>query len=386
MNPQPHLHSLALGSALAALTLSFISASAHAQAFRQTNLVSDIPGLAANFDSHLVNPWGLSESPTSALWVSDAGTGFATLYNTGGVPQSTIVAIPPPGGGPAVPTGQVFNPGSAFNSDRFIFASARGTITGWRPALGSNAEIIANNAAAGASYLGVTLGSVGANTFLYAADFARNEIDVFNSSGSPTTLAGSFSDATLPTGYHPFNIENLGGNLFVTYALEGADGHSVAGAGRGFIDEYDLSGNLIMHFASHGVLDSPWGMALAPSSFGQFGGDLLVGNFGDGTINAFNPLTGALLGTLDDETGNPIVNDHLWGLQFGNGAAGGSLGTLYFAAGIDNETHGLVGAIAPVPEPGTTSALTGAALTGLSALAWFRRHRLPLAPQSLNTV
>ena len=363
-----------LAPALGAVALCLSSSILHAQAYTQINLVSDIPGLAANFDPHLINPWGISENAASPFWVSDAGTGVSTLYNTAGVPQSLVVTIPAPGGGPSVPTGQVFNSSTSFNTDIFIFASARGTITGWRGALGTTAEILLDNSTAGASYLGLAIGSIGANTYLYAADFGNNQITVLPGTGAPA-LTGLFRDTLLPVGYAPFNVQNIGGSLYVTYALKGADGEDAPGAGHGFVDKYDLNGNLITRFASGGALNSPWGLALAPLSFGGFGGDLLVGNFGDGTINAYDPITGAWVGVLKDAAGDPIVNDGLWGLQFGNGGNGGTLGTLYFAAGINNEADGLFGAIVPVPEPSTTTAVAGVGLVGLCLVARLRRRQ-----------
>lgn len=352
----------------------------HAQDFRQANLVSDVEGLAAHLDRNLVNPWGIAESPTSAFWVANAGSGVSTLYNSAGTPQSLVVGIPAPGPGPSAPIGIVFNPTSSFKNDRFIFASGRGTISGWKSTLGTEAEILADNSKSGAVYLGLATGSVDSKNYLYAANFARNGIDVFGGDGTSATLRGSFADLSIPAGYHPFNIQNLGGNLFVTYALQGKDGHDEAGAGHGFVDEFDLGGNLVGRIASGGVLDSPWGLALAPKSFGQFGGDLLVGNFGDGTINAFDPATGTFLGSLADDKGVPLVNEGLWALQFGNDAAGGRSDTLYFTAGIDDETHGLFGSIAPVPEPSTYGILSALTLLGLCSVTRRRRRMTAAAP------
>jgi uncharacterized protein (TIGR03118 family) len=363
----------AFGTAALCLTASISSALG---AYSQTNLVSDIPGLANHTDPNLVNPWGISESGTSPFWVSDAGTGVSTLYDSFGNINARVVTIPGPGVGPSVPTGQIFNSTPSFNADNFIFASARGTITGWRGALGNTAEVLINNSSAGASYLGLANGSTGGNNYIYAADFGRGQIDVFTGvSITATTLSGLFKDPLLPVGYSPFNIQNLGGSLYVTYAVKGADGKDLKGAGNGVVDKYDLNGNLLARVTSGGVLNSPWGVALAPSSFGAFANDLLVGNLGDGTINAFDAVTGSYVGTIEDGSGHPLVNDGLWGLQFGNGGSGGTLGTLYFAAGIQGETHGLFGAITPVPEPATTGAMGAAALVGLCAFARLRRKR-----------
>lgn len=347
--------------------LALASPSLHAGGgYRQTNLVSDIPGLAARTDANLVNPWGISSSPTSPFWVSNAGTSTSTLYNTAGVPLPLIVNVP------GVPTGQVFNGTGAFNGDVFVFASATGTIAGWRGALATNAETLVNHSAEGASYLGIALGSVGTNHYLYAADFGRGIIDVVPSTGAPA-LAGNFTDPNIPSGYAPFNIQNVGGSLYVSYALKGADGDEVKGAGNGFVSRFDLNGNFLGRFTTGGVLNAPWAVTQAPTSFGQFGGDILVGNFGDGTIHAFDSVTGNLVGTLKDSMGNPLVNEGLWGLKFGNGGNGGKSNRLYFAAGLDDEQHGLFGSFTPVPEPAAYG-LAGLALIGVRVFFAHRRR------------
>lgn len=338
--------------------------------FVQKNLVSDISGLAATTDPDLVNPWGIALSATSPFWISDNGTGLATLYNGSGAKFGLVVTIPPPAGGlpPAAPTGQVFNPNAAnFQGAHFIFATEDGTISGWSS--GTNAILMVDNSPAGAIYKGLAIYTNGSQGLLYATDFHNGKIDVFDSNFNPVSLGGAFTDPTLPAGYAPFNIQNIGGHLYVTYALQDATGHDdVAGAGHGFVDVFDTNGNLIQRLISNGPLNSPWGMAVAPTGFGDFGGDLLVGNFGDGTINVFNAFTGVYLATLDDSSGDPLTNLGLWGLTFGNGGNGGDSGTLYFTAGIPGpdqvEDHGLFGSIAPVPEPGTL-ALLGSGLAGL---------------------
>lgn len=366
-------------SALVALACAAGTATSFAapNEFKQTNLVSDIPGLATYTDPNLVNPWGLAASGGSPMWVSNGGTGTSTIYNGIGTPSALVVTIPAPLGAQGKPTGQIFNGTTAFNGDRFVFATENGTIAGWRGALGTNAETLFDMSTAGAIYKGLAFGTAGANSYLYATDFHNARIDVFGSSGAPA-MAGSFIDPLLPAGYAPFNIQNLGGRLFVTYAMQDADAEDdVAGAGHGFISTFDLSGNFLGRLASGGALDSPWGLALAPSGFGPFGGQLLVGNFGDGTINAYNRVTGAYLDTLRDTLGDPLMIDGLWGLRFGNGAGSGSLDTLYFAAGIAGggavEDHGLYGAINAVPEPSTYGALAVVALLGVVVRRRLRR-------------
>ena len=354
-------------STLTALSMVLFSDFAAATSYEQTNLVSDIPGLAAFTDPNLVNPWGITSTPTSPLWVSDNGSGHSTLYNGSGQPQPQptplVVTIPPVPGSPpgthGTPTGVVFNiasVGGAFNSDLFIFATEDGLITGWRGALGTTAEILVISST-GSVYKGLAFATIGTNSYLYAADFHNNRIDVTPSAGAPS-LPGNFTDPNLPAGFAPFNIQNINGRLYVTYAKVDALGKDdVPGPGNGLVDVFDLNGNFIQRLVTMGRLNSPWGLAIAPSNFGQFSNDLLVGNFGDGTINAFDPLTGAYLGTLLNGLGNPIVIEGLWGLRFGNGGNGGAPDSLFFAAGIpgtgDIEDHGLFGTIRVqgVPEP-----------------------------------
>jgi uncharacterized protein (TIGR03118 family) len=327
-----------------------------ANSFTQTNLVSDIPGMAKTTDPDLVNPWGVSFSSTSPFWVSDNGTGLATLYNGEGVKQGLVVTVPPAG---SAPTGQVFNSSSSFNGDLFIFATEGGTITGWRGALGTTAETLSPGT--GGVYKGLAIGTTHNGTYLYATDFHNNIVTVLPGTGAPS-LSGTFTDPNLPAGYAPFNIQNIGGKLYVTYAVQDAAKHDdVPGAGHGIVDVFDLQGNFLQRLISNGPLNSPWGMAIAPAGFGNFGNDLLVGNLRDGTINAFDPSTGSFLGQLDGANGMPLVNLGLWDLTFGNGGNGGSKSDLFFTAGIPGdgmvEDHGLFGSIVPTPEPGTSASL-----------------------------
>jgi uncharacterized protein (TIGR03118 family) len=379
---QHRTNNVIVGAALVLVTLSF-SSNGHCTQFDfiQSNLVSDIPGEAATTDPSLVNPWGISFSPTSPFWISDNGTGVSTLYNGAGTKIPLTVAVPPPAGGmaPSAPTGTVFNGTSDFNvaantPAAFIFDTEDGTISGWNT--GTSAVLKVDNSAAGAVYKGLAIANNGSGNFLFASNFNSGKVDVFNGSYAPTTLSGSFTDTSLPSGFAPFNIQDLDGDLFVTYAKQDAAKHDdVAGPGNGYVDEYDLNGDLLGRLVSNGPLDSPWGLAIAPSGFGNFGGDLLVGNFGDGTINAFNPTNGDFVGTLDGPSGNPIVIQGLWGLSFGNGGSGGATNTLYFTAGIPGdgmiEDHGLFGSLSasPVPDVASTLALLGIASVALCAFA-----------------
>jgi uncharacterized protein (TIGR03118 family) len=351
--------SLVAAAAVLAASVWIAPACLAAGVYQQANLVSDLPGMAAHTDSHLVNPWGIASSANSPFWVADNHTGVSTLYDSSGAPQPLVVTVPPaPGSTVGSPDGIVFNGSSDFEVSRgspahFIFATEDGTISGW--ASGTTAVIKADNSASGAVYKGLAIGNNGTANFLYATNFHANAVNVFDHNYAPAMLASSFSDPTIPMGFAPFNIQNISGVLYVTYALQDAARHDdVPGPGNGFINKFDLNGNLLGRFASHGTLNSPWGMALAPAGFGEFGGDLLVGNFGDGRINAFDPVTGAFLGQMKDGSGNPITIRGLWGLRFGNGGSGGDPNTLYFAAGIPGpggvvEDHGLFGSISVVP-------------------------------------
>lgn len=320
----------------------------------QRNLVSDLAAVAPVTDPNLANPWGLAFGPSTFFWVADNHTGFSTLYDGAGAAQSLVVMIPPPPGAqpPAAPTGAVFNDTGGFEIGgapaKFLFATEDGTITGW--STGTNAMVVVDNSAADAIYKGLTIAGNGGSNLLYAADFKGAKIDVFDSEFKPATLAGGFNDPTIPAGFAPFDIRTFEGSLFVTYALQDAEKEDdVAALGNGFINVFDTSGNLLRRFASNGTLNSPWGLTMAPPSFGAFGGTLLVGNFGDGHINAFDPISGAFLGQLEDTNGLPIKIEGLWDLRFGNGTKAGDADKLYFTAGIPGggalEDHGLFGSL-----------------------------------------
>lgn len=339
--------------------------------YLQTNLVSDISGIARVTDPNLVNPWGLAYGPTSPFWVSDNGAGVSTLYNGQGQPQDPfhtgsplVVTIAPPANSPpgttATPTGVVFNGTTGFvvsgpngsGPARFIFATEDGTISGWSPAADATHSILEVDhsdvpAGLGSVYKGLAMATDPAgHTNIYATNFRVGTVDVFDQNFQPVIHAGAFQDTTLPAGFAPFGIQTINNHLFVTYALQNSEKHDdVAGPGNGFIDEFTADGTLMRRFASMGPLNSPWGMAVAPGNFGRFSNDLLVGNFGDGRISAFNLKTGRFKGQLTDIFGNPIVIGGLWGLKFGNGATAGPTNTLFFSAGIGDESHGLFGSI-----------------------------------------
>lgn len=371
------VRSLAYLAAASAVASQAALAQSH---YLQTNLVSDIPGLAITTDASLINPWGIAFSATSPFWVANAGTATSTLYNGAGTKQALVVSIPGPGSPvPGVPTGTVFNSASAFqlangSNATFLFASATGTISGWNNVAGTNAVTMVNNFFTGASYTGLAIAGSGATARLYAANFGNNRVDVFDGN-FVLQSSSSFVDPTLPAGYAPFNVQNLGGQIYVTYALKNtATGKDQAGAGNGFVDVFNTAGVLQRRLVSQGVLNSPWGVTIAPSSFGTFGNAVLVGNFGDGRISGFDATTGAFLGQITDVNGAPIINSGLWGITFGNGGNGGSTSTLYFAAGINNEQDGLFGSLSVLttPEPGSF-ALMGAGLLVVVAAGARRR-------------
>ena len=391
------------GATLALLALaSFSGRPAHADLqVDQDNLVTDNQSVnsAQITDPNLQNPWGVSFSPTSPFWISDNNDGLSTLYavnpTTNAVTKESLTVTIPPGGGNGSPTGQVNNTNTgAFHGDNFLFVSEDGTISGWRGALGTTAEtfVPASDPNTGAVYKGSALatptGTVtqGATTLpagtevLYAANFRAGTVDVFTAGGAAAavaaqvTLQGTFTDPNIPAGYAPFNIQKIGNNLYVSYALQDAAKHDdVAGAGNGYVDEYDLNGNLIARIATRGTLDSPWGMTIAPASYGSLAGDLLVGNFGDGEISAFNLTTDTFAGVLDNPNGTPLTIPGLWDITPGNNGNAGSSQDIYFTAGPNDETDGVFGVLTNAPEPASLSVL-GVSLVG-TLLARRRRSR-----------
>jgi uncharacterized protein (TIGR03118 family) len=328
-------------------------AAAAMPAFTEVDEVSDIPGRAALTDPDVVNPWGLALSPTSPLWVANNGTNTATLYagGSGGTAVTkAALTVSVPGG---APTGQVFNdtaefvvtgPAGGSGPARFLFASEGGEITGWNPAAAPTTAIVAASSHK-AVYKGLALLHTGAGAYLLATDFHHARIDVYDGHFQRLHLPGAFTDEGLPHGYAPFNVAVLGDGIYVSYAKQGEGADEVDGPGLGFVDRYNAFGQLQQRIASRGALNAPWGMAIAPASFGAMAGHLLVGNFGDGRINCYSS-TGGFDGQLSDSTGTPIAIDGLWALLPGTANTGGT-DAVWFSAGLDDESHGLVGLIRP---------------------------------------
>lgn len=322
--------------------------------FSTTALVSDVALSAystTNRDTHLVNAWGIAFNPQGFVWVADNGTDSSTLYDGNGVPQSLVVSTPPS------PTGIVFNgsstdfmltSGGKSGASPFVFATESGMLAAWSPAVDSAAALtVYDGSAAGKVYKGLAIGRSGGANFLYATDFHNGAVDMFNGSFQLNPASGTFHDPALPAGYAPFGIQALGNLIYVSYAMQDAAAHDeVDGAGLGLIDVYDTAGTFIKELVTGGALNAPWGMAMAPSSgFGAFNGALLVGNLGDGKINAYDPNSGAMLGTLAGGSGVALVIDGLWGIAFGNGLNSQPTTTLFFAAGPNSESHGVYGRI-----------------------------------------
>ncbi len=332
------------------------------------NLVSDLPGMADHQDANLVNPWGMGFGQTP-LWIGDNGKAVATVYDGTGTATSIIVSIPSAGGAPTngPVTGVLFNPFSS-NTDvldvasgkpaSFLFCAEDGVISGWNASVDStHAQILVDNSKSNAIYKGCALGGTASAPLLFAADFHNGTVDVFDGSLKPVVNSKAFVDSAIPDGFAPFNVQNLNGVLYVTYAKQDdMKEDDVAGDGNGYVAVFDFSGNLISNLIMQGALNSPWGLAIAPANFGPFGGSLLVGNFGDGKIHAYNITTGAMNGTLNDLKGDAIAMPGLWSLAFGSGARNEDPGTLYFTAGIGGgpnndpvESHGLLGSIQAAP-------------------------------------
>lgn len=385
-----------------------VTVSAHASVYGLTAIVTDdntnlvdlgFPA-ATTVDPNLINPWGVSFGSTSPFWISNNGTGLTSLYSAAGVQVSppSPVTIPPPLGlaGPAAPTGQAFNNTSGFQLNgrpsSFIFATEDGTISAWNGGAAATLEVTTPNAV----YKGLALTTNSGTPSLYATNFRNGTVEIYNSSFG---FVKSFTDPSPPSvppgtpagqNWAPFNVQTLNGQLYVTFALQDSAHHDdVAGPGNGFVDVFDLNGNFVRRLINTGpgdTLNSPWGLTIAPAGFGTFAGDLLVGNFGDGEIHAFDPVTGAPLGVLDGSDGNPIDIPGLWDLTIGNGGTGVNPSAVYFTAGLPDfampdlglEQDGLFGDLAAVPEPGSLSLLT----IGAASLFLMRRRRRSLGELS----
>jgi uncharacterized protein (TIGR03118 family) len=349
------------------VSLLVIGLVAHAQtsAYVQTNIISDGAVPAAATDPTLINPWGISVGPQ--FWIDSPGSGLSLVEDASG---NKAFAVTVPAGQSTsthgTPAGTVYNTDTALfpvagSYAQFLFGTLDGTIAAWNAST-PQAVTVVNNSASGASYTDIAVDGTANGSFLLAANFASGKVDVFNSNFAPANLTGGFADPSIPSDFAPFGIHAIGGKIFVTYAQRNAQGRENVGAGLGYVDVFDTEGNLLQSAISQGNLNAPWGMALAPAGFGALGGDLLVGNFGDGIINAYDPTTYAFIGQVKDAAGNPVTNAGLWEIVFGaNGA--GDPNTLYFAAGINSEKDGLFGSIAVAAAAGTAN-FTFSASTG----------------------
>ncbi|MFN7996166.1 MAG: TIGR03118 family protein [Bryobacteraceae bacterium] len=300
--------------------------------YTQTNLVSDVSGIALHTDPNLKNPWGLSRGASTYWWASDEATGLSTLYDGSGNIGPLVVKVPPPSGtGKGTPTGTV-----ALGS-KFIFVTLDGTISQWSS--GNAAVLKVNHSASGASYTGCTLATRNSAQTLYVAN-AASGVEAYTTAFAPVTLpSGAFVDPNVPAGYTPYGIQSVGTKIYVTFA------QFTAGAGKGFVDVFDVNGTLLLSLQHGTWMNQPWGIAHAPATFGKFSNTILVGNVGSGQIHAFNASTGKHLGALADAAGHAIANPGLWAIGFGTGGLSGPATTLYFAAGINSYLHGLFGTI-----------------------------------------
>ncbi|WP_029135598.1 TIGR03118 family protein [Nakamurella lactea] len=359
-----HLRRTSVVTGIAAAAALIVSATAPAAAathpnhrhhhpadieYSQVNLVSDVPGWAAVTDPNLVNPWGLTAGPTTPVWAADNGTGLSTLYLAGDPPTINPLVVSIPDG---APTGTVFNSTTGFTlstggktgAARFLFATENGELAGWNPT-GTATEAVTVAHSPGAVYKGLALIADPMAPRLLAADFHHARIDVFDANFQRVTGNHAFRSIGIPHGYAPFNVAVVGDRVLVSYAKQDRAGKDdVAGAGHGFVNAYDRSGRFVAHLIRRGALNSPWGMTIAPAGFGGLSGALLVGNFGDGRIHAYNPWTGRQLATLRNTAGRPLEIDGLWALMPGNGTSAAT-SDVWFSAGPDDEAHGLLGVL-----------------------------------------
>ena len=354
---QSSTSSMHRSATVAALVITFVACSSDnspttpvlSTSYEETKLVADDASLGATtVDADLVNPWGIAFSSGGTMWVSDNGTSVSTLYDGTGAKLSLVVGIPQADGSPGgKPTGQVFNSTTDFlinggNKALFIFAGEDGTISAWNQASGTNAQIVADRTANNAVYKGLAMASNGGANFLYATNFKGNAVDIFDKNFA---YVSSFTDTSIPSGYGPFGIHTINGLLYVTYAkLRAPDNEDdEPGVGNGYVDIFNPDGTLVKRFVSNGRLNSPWAVVAAPTDFGSAGGDILIGNFGDGLIGAYDATSGAFRGFLHDSNNASLVIQGLWDLQFGVGSAPAT--NLYFTAGPSDETHGLLGTL-----------------------------------------
>ena len=340
--------------------LLLLPAFAHAQTnngYTQTNLISDGSVQARQTDPNLINPWGVAIGQQTPFSINSAGSGLSEVYDSGPNKQF-VVTIPAAAGSTKTgsPAGIAFNASTTDfalkqgGTATFLFGSLDGTISAWNSNL-ANAQTVIDKSAAGAVYTGLAIETNGTSSFILAANFKANMIDVFDTTFAPAKLAGAFVDPTIPQGFAPFNVHVLNNQVYVMYASQTPNAvPPTSGAGLGFVSVFDTNGNFLKRAISGGNLNAPWGIALAPTSFGQYGGALLVGNFGDGTINAYDPGSFTLKGQLQDATGKTLVNDRLWEILFGQNGTGDP-NTLYFSAGVNDEKGGLFGSITVAPPP-----------------------------------
>jgi uncharacterized protein (TIGR03118 family) len=356
------------GGALSLILIS-IAANSYAQSvspsqhYKQTNLIADTEGIAPVTDPHLVNPWGLARSSTSPWWVSDNGPGLSTLYSGTGTIASLVVTVPPSDpttGDTGTPTGVLFNGGTGFEIKKgfpaaFIFVTEDGTISGWNPKVDGTHAIIQINEKGKSVFKGATMANInvpllGLQSFLYVADFRKGRVQIYDSMFHHVpAMEELFEDDQLPAGFAPFNVQNIGGNIFVSFAMQDSDKHDeVDGAGLGYVDIFSPEGRRLRRLENGPWFDAPWGMTQASSDFGSHSHEILVGQFGSGEILAFNAVTGRFKGRLHDASDAPIKIDGLWGLGFGNNATAGPATTLFFSAGTNHEQNGLFGTITAV--------------------------------------
>jgi uncharacterized protein (TIGR03118 family) len=351
-----------LGSltALSLLAMALLSLPAFAQSYQATILNSDLANISPNTDPNLTNPWGLVAGPSGPWWVSDNGTGLSTLYDGTGTTLGLVVTIPSwDGSGTGTPSGIAFNGTSDFqltagNPATFLFVTEDGTVQGWNHNVNPTSAVIEVNNFTTAVYKGMALASAGGANYLYTANFHAGTVDVFDTNFAPHSFgSNAFVDSTIPTGFAPFNIQLIGSNLVVTYAKQDAEKHDdVAGPGNGYVDIYDTQGNLIRRLPHIIQMNSPWAIVQAPANFGAFSNDLLIGNFGSGSIMGFDPNSGNFIGLMQDPAKLQLRIDGLWALQFGNGGTAGPVNTLYFTAGNFGETYGTFGSLVPAPGQG----------------------------------